>query len=48
MGFFFIVIVNNGLSDGIREWFFLLSESGIMIFNFKDNFGGVGGFKVGS
>ncbi|WP_410968257.1 glycosyltransferase, partial [Salmonella sp. SAL04281] len=43
-----IVIVNNGSSDGTREWLSSLSEPGITILNLKDNLGGAGGFKVGS
>lgn len=47
-GFSSIVIVNNGSSDGTREWLSSLSEPGITILNLKDNLGGAGGFKVGS
>ncbi|EKL2958607.1 glycosyltransferase, partial [Salmonella enterica] len=47
-GFSSIVIVNNGSSDGTREWLSSLSEPAITILNLNDNLGGAGGFKVGS
>lgn len=47
-GFSSIVIVNNGSSDGTREWLSSLSEPGITILNLNNNLGGAGGFKIGS
>ncbi|EDR6780168.1 glycosyltransferase, partial [Salmonella enterica] len=41
-GFSSIVIVNNGSSDGTREWLSSLSEPGITILNLNNNLGGAG------